>query len=255
MNDMIGHNSGDQAQRIREDLDIKHADISKRKADLLEACARAPDVIVDDDQAGRAGDFIKQILACVKAADTARVAEKEPFLAGGRTVDGYFKAITDPLDKAKADVKRRITPYLREKDAAERRIREANARIEREAAEAKRKEAEAAAASMQSQEALDDAVAAETAAKKAAADAATADKAANVNAAELSRTRGDYGSVASLVTFWDFKDLDRDRIDLNALRQHIPVDALEKAVRSFIKSGGRTLLGVTIFENTKARVA
>jgi len=255
MNDLIGHNSGDAAQQIRENLDVKHADILRRKDELLAACERAPATIADDDTAGKVGDFVKQLAACMKAADGARVAEKEPFLAGGRTVDGYFKAITDPLDKAKADVQRRITLYLREKEAAERRAREDAARIEREAAEAMRREAEAAAAAMRNQESLDVAVAAELAAKKAAADAAAADKAANVNAAELSRTRGDYGSVASLVTFWDFKDLDRDRLDLNALRHHIPVDALEKAVRSFIKSGGHSLPGVTIFENSKARVA
>lgn len=255
MSDMIGHNSDDAAQRIREDLDVKHIDILARAKDLLAACARVPEAITDDETAGKVGDFVKQIATCMKAADTARVGEKEPFLAGGRTVDGYFKALTDPLDKAKGAVQQRITLYLREKEAAERRAREEAARLEREVAEAKRREAEAAAAAMVNQSSLDDAVAAELAAKKASADAAAADKAANVNAAELSRTRGDYGSVASLVTFWDFKDLDRDKIDLQVLRHHIPVDALEKAVRSFIKSGGRTLPGVTIFENSKARVA
>jgi len=255
MDSLIGHNSGDAAQQIRENLDTKHADILRRKAELLEACDRAPVTINDDDTAGKVGDFVKQIAACIKTADGARVTEKEPFLAGGRTVDGYFKGITDPLDKAKTVVQGRITDYLRRKADAERRQREEAARIEREEAERKRKEAEAAAAALQDQQSLDSAIVAEQIAKQAAADAAAADKAANANAAELSRTRGDYGSVASLVTFWDFKDLDRDRIDLQALRHHLPADAIEKAVRSFIKSGGRTLPGVTIFENTKARVA
>ena len=46
----------------------------------------------------------------------------------------------------------------------------------------------------------------------AAADAATASKQAKVKAAQLHTTRGDYGSSSSLRTFWDFTDLDRDRI-------------------------------------------
>jgi len=48
---------------------------------------------------------------------------------------------------------------------------------------------------------------------------------------------------------WTFKDLDRDKLDLEKLRQHIPADALDKAVRSFVKAGGRELAGCTIFDS------
>ena len=48
--------------------------------------------------------------------------------------------------------------------------------------------------------------------------------------------------------------MNRAEIDLESLRTHLSQDAIEKAIRSFIKSGGRELKGVTIFENQKTVV-
>lgn len=248
------HNQPDSATAIREDLTEKHAAIIARTHELISASDRVPAVIDGDEIAGKVGDFIKQVSACSKNAETARVAEKEPHLAAGRTVDGWFKSLTDPLDRAKSTIQGRLTIYLREKEAKERTERERIAREEREAAEAAAKLAREAESQMQDVQGLEVALKAQDSAAKAAADAAQATKAAQVIAADLSRTRGDYGSVASLQTFWDFKGLDRDNLDLATLRQHIPLDALEKAVRSFVKAGGRELAGVEIFENTKAAV-
>lgn len=72
--------------------------------------------------------------------------------------------------------------------------------------------------------------------------------------ADYARQRGDYGALGTLAEHWDFTGLDRDAIDLEALRPHLPEDAMEKAVRSFIRAGGRELRGVTIFLNEKAQV-
>lgn len=247
-------NQPDAATAIREDLTEKHAAIIARANELMAASERAPTVIENDEIAGKVGDFIKQVSACAKNAETARVAEKEPHLAAGRTVDGWFKSLTDPLDRTKSTIQGRLMLYLREKEAKERTEREKIAREEREAAEAAAKAAREAELAAQDAQGMDVAIDAAVMANKAAADAAQATKAAQVIAADLSRTRGDYGSVASLQTFWDFKGLDRDNLDLATLRQHIPLDALEKAVRSFVKAGGRQLAGVEIFENTKAAV-
>ena len=73
----------------------------------------------------------------------------------------------------------------------------------------------------------------------------------------MARTRGDVGALATLQTFWDFDPLtlNRAELDLEALRQHLPADAIDKAIRSFIRAGGRDLRGVHIFENQKARVS
>lgn len=251
----IGHNEPpDPATILRDNLAEKHGDLAKRRDELLAACERVPETIDSDDAAGRVGDFLKQLGAAAKASEAARVAEKEPHLAAGRVVDGFFKAITDPLTKAKKGIEARLTTYLRQKEAEERRRREEEERLLREEAERKAREAAAAADAAQDDDSLDAAIDAEAAAKQAEADAARAQKEADAKAAELSRTRGDYGSVGSLRTHWTFKDIDRKALDLEALREHFGMDALEKAIRSYIAAGGRELKGVTIYEETSAVV-
>ena len=252
----VGHNlpPAENAEILRAEFAERHGALVRRRDDLLQAVDRVPATVDDDQTAGNVGDFIKQLDAGRKAAEGARVAEKEPFLEGGRTVDGWFKKITEPLIDAKKDIEARLNIYLRAKADAERKAREEAERLAREkaaeaAAEAARKEQEAKDA-----KGLDDAVAAEDAAKAAAEAAAEAQQEADAKPAELSRTRGDYGSVASLRARWTFKDLDRATLDLQALRQHLSTDALEKAVRSYIKAGGRALPGVHIFETTSTVV-
>ena len=250
----LGHNSGSLADSLRDDLTIKHEPIRARADELLAAAERVPTTIDSEELAGKVGDFIKQVTACHKAAEAARVGEKEPHLAASRVVDGFFKAVTDPLEKVKKDIERRLTTFLREKEEAARRDRERIAREEQQAAEAARKAAAAAEAAAKDENSLQAAIEADEAATRAAADAETAKKASEANAAELSRNRGDYGSVSSLRTYWDFADLNRDQVDLEALRAHLPTDAIEKAVRAFIKAGGREIRGARIFQNTQAAV-
>ena len=242
------------ADPLRDRLSETHADLLKRRDELIAASERAPAVVADEGTAGKIADFIKQLAACIKNTETHRVAEKEVFLSAGRTVDGWFKKIGDPLIEAKRKIEGRLTVYQRQKAEAERRAREEAERIAREEAERAAKAAAEAEAAIKAAPDLQAAIVAEAAAAQAAADAEKAKKAAEAKPAELSRSRGDYGAVASLHTFWDFADLDRATLDLEALRQHIPADALEKAVRAFVKAGGRNLKGVRIFENTETKV-
>ncbi|OAN53859.1 hypothetical protein A6A04_13280 [Paramagnetospirillum marisnigri] len=250
----IGHNQPpSDIDILRGRLAEENADVLDRRDALIAACDRIPP-ITTDEIAGKVGDHIKQMTACIKAADGRRVAAKEPFLESGRAVDGFFKSITDPLDLAKKAVERNLTTFLREKEAAERRRRDEEARIAREAAERKAAEARAAAEALRSETDLTDALASEAAAQQQAADAARAEKEASAKAADLSRTRGDYGAVSSLRTTWEFDGLNRAEIDLEALRPYLPLDGLEKAVRAAIKSGVRELRGVNIFQATSATV-
>ena len=64
--------------------------------------------------------------------------------------------------------------------------------------------------------------------------------------AELSRTRGEVGSVASLKGRWVGDVTDRAALDLEALRHYLPVAALQTALNGFIKAGGRDLRGAVI---------
>lgn len=234
-------------------LTDRFIELQRRRDELLAAEARIP-AINDEDAARKVSDFIKLLGAAVKAANAARVEAKEPFLEGGRNVDGFFKSISDPIDDLKKRVERRLTDYLRAKEAEERERRQREEREARERAEQARREAEAAAQAMRDAASLDTAVQAERAADAAAADAVKAEVAATAKPAELSRVRGEYGAVSSLRTEWVFEGVDRATIDLEALRPYLPVDGIEKALRSYIRAGGRELRGVRIFETTTAVV-
>ena len=154
----LGHNRPPaDANPLRDRLAEAHAAMVARQAALLEALKRAPET-VDDANAGRVTDFVKQIAAATKAMDTARIAEKEPYLAGGRTVDTFFKRLADPLDKAKGTLTARLTTYERAKAAEERRFREEAARKEREEALRLRREAEEREQAAQTDVGLEEAV-------------------------------------------------------------------------------------------------
>lgn len=276
----IGHNNPpDPIAELQTKLAEVAAANIKRKDDLLAGVARAPAVIDDEDVCGKMSDFVKQITGAHKTTEALRVAQKEPHLAASRAVDGFFRPILDELDKARKTIEKRLTVYQQKKADEERRRREEEARQAREAArqaeeeaqarlaeairqeeERKRAEADIAAANPgfvppdEDPAELAAALAAEEEAARRRAEAEQAAKAVNVKAADLSRTRGTYGAVSSLRTEWTFKDLDRETLDLQALRAHLPQEALEKAVRAFIKAGGRELAGVTIYEETKTVV-
>lgn len=252
----IGHNLGvvPSGEIIREYLADTNMNLIARRDELVAAAARIPDAIEDEGTARNVSDFLRQCTACAKAADAARVGAKEPYLEGGRAVDGFFKQISDPLEKVKRTTEARLTLYLRAKADRERREREERERLAREEETRRRREAEEAERKLRDEQSLKVAMEAEERRKQAEADRIQAEKDAQAKAADLSRTRGEYGAVSSLRTTWTFSDLDRDELDLEALRSHLPVDSLERAVRSFIKAGGRELRGVNIFETTNATV-
>ena len=243
-NDLVGSNRPPLDELLAEES----APLAARRDELLGSVARAPETIADEATSERVADLVRMIMACRKAAETTRVGRNEPYLAAGALIDAHYKKITNPLDHAKATLEQRLTFYQRAKAEAARREREAEARARAEEAERQRREAEAAAAAAKTEAELDSAVSAEELARHAEADAAKAQKAAEVKPAELSRTRGDFGSIASLRTEWTGDVVDRDELDLEKLRPFIPLDGLEKAVRAFVKAGGRDLRGARVYE-------
>lgn len=255
MNEMtppIGHNSGrvPTPEEIREVLAADHEELSTRRDELVAGFKRSPEKVEDEDTARKMSDFVKQISAAIKKTDALRTDAKEPYLAGGRAVDGFFNPIKEDLTRVKAQLSGRITEYQRRVADEERKRREAAEREARAAAAAAEKAAAEAAAALENDDDLDAAVDAEDAAKAAAAAAEKAATEAAAKAADLSRTRGDFGAVASLRTRWTGEMVDRDTIDLEPLRQHISTDAMNQAVRAFVKAGGRKLKGARIYEET-----
>lgn len=248
----VGELLADQIERLPEHLQAMSADIRARMAELTIQAAEFPRKIDDDDMCVAGQDLIKDLRACRKTAKALHDAAKEPVLEAGRLIGGHFKAgIIDPLDATKTAINDIVTEYQVRKAAAEQAVRDEAARKAREAAQEAQRVAEEAAAKVKSDDELQAAIEAEAEATTAKNKAAKADKNAAASPAELSRTRSTKsGTVGSLRSTWTYEGVDRDTLDLELLRQHLPEKALHQAVGSFVKAGGRDLRGVTrIFEH------
>lgn len=255
---VLTNNPPSDADPLRDRLHDDHADLIKRRDELLGAIERAPKIIEDEETAGKMADFVNvQLSKFLKRAKAVHEDEKAPFLAAGRTVDSFWHSLADEIEKGKKalDVTRKA--YADKKAAEERRRREEEARKAREEQQRLEREAAERAAALREEEDLEAALAAEEAAKQARLAAETAAREAAAKPAELGRTRGEYGGITTLKQFWNFADIDRAKIDLESLRQHIPTDALEKSVRSWINANkdalkdGKRLAGVRVFEDTR----
>lgn len=129
----IGHNNPPLSEVLHDET----AALRQRAADLAASAGRC--AVTDQDTAERATTLAKMIKAHIRALDDARTERKQPFLDAGRTVDGFFGAISQPLKAAESSVVAQIDAYRREverKAAEERRRQEEEARRLREQAEA-----------------------------------------------------------------------------------------------------------------------
>ena len=217
---------------------------------------RAPETIEDAETAGRVSDFLKQLIAHERSAESARTEEKAPYFLRGKWVDGFFKgAAVAGIAEAKKTINARLTAYQKREAEKERQRREEEERQRREEAERARREAEAKAEAARTDDDLEAAVQAEEEAKAAQAEAERAARATQVGSADLSRQHSGAGTVASLRTMWKCTGFDHQTVDLGALRHHLSRDAIEKAIRAYIRAGGRELRGATITEVSESRVA
>jgi hypothetical protein len=138
----IGHNQAPDATAIlRAQLEETHKPLLDRQAQLLGMEARLPATCDDEDTAAKFADAIKACTAYTKNSEATRLSANEPYRAGIRTVDGFFKANSDPVDKLKTKMGGILTDYQRRVADAERRRLEVIAAEERRIA----KEAEAKA--------------------------------------------------------------------------------------------------------------
>lgn len=246
----MGHNNPpNDEEMLREFLADKTSGLRSRFSEILDGVIRMPTVCDDEEAAGKFADMVKLITACSKSFETMRVGEKEPYLTLGRAVDGYFKKFTDDLAKARSQAMKPLETYMRLKEQRERDARAAEAKRQREESERLAREAaELAAANMP--------VAAEETLKEAVRGAESADKAelaATVKPAELARTRGSYGGLATLRTAWVGK-FNGKPVDMARLWPFISDEAKEKALNAFVRAGNRQLDGATISEESTGQV-
>ncbi|RWX72530.1 hypothetical protein [Mesorhizobium sp. M2A.F.Ca.ET.039.01.1.1] len=235
---------------LAERLPLDYEALTERVAAILtKARDELPSEITTDDENSKLGEIIKGIRDVARDAEADRKKEKDPHLEAGRTIDAFFAALTDRLNKGKEVLERRGKKYLDAKAQAERERREEAARIAREEAERKLREAEAAEEAgkdFHTELALEQAAQAETRAD-------LAQQASEEKAADLARTRMAGGGVSTLKTEWTFEIKNREQIPFDRIAHFISDAELTKAVRAFVKGGGRSLPGVRIYEDTKAQ--
>lgn len=242
---VIGHNA---PPPLAEILAERYAEAL---ADVDQVASRAsalPKTVTSDADLGRVGDVVKDARKLAKGLDASRKVEVEPHLTAQRETNAFFAVATDRLEKISKTLEARATDYQRAKAAEERRRRDEEARKAREEQDRQREIAQRAAeAGRQATVAK-----AESRAEEAAERAAQAETASKASAADLTRTRSSTGTVATTRTTWDFEIVDLAAVPLDAIRPYLPRADIEKALRGYVKMGGRQLAGVRIFENETA---
>jgi uncharacterized protein YhaN len=248
----LGHNRPpEEIELLRDKLAETHRPLIDRGQELVDMKDRLPASCDDEDTAARLADAVKACTAYTKNADAARVSAKEPFLASGRAVDGFFKALSDPVDRVKQAAGALLTAYQRRVADEERRRREAIAAEERRLAreaEQKAREAKKAGDEAEAKRLRDEAQA-----QRALAQVAREE--AQVKAAELTRNRSTIGSVASLRTTWAFEVVNPDLVPRLYMRPD--EGAIRAAIKANTDSDGRCKLkidGVKIFEKQESVV-
>lgn len=232
---------------------VFYSDLERCEA-LLAGFDRLNDLhptIEDEDTKARATSFVAQIKIASKKSTEAHKRVKDPFLKGGRHVDGFFKRrISEPLDAAAKAIEAKMTAYDRK--VVERRRAEAEAAAKAAAEEAAR--LAATAESTMRPDALEAAIGAATVAEEAAALAAA-------KSSDLSRTYGNYGGVASPSDNWTWEEIEGGLLALVKAAAADPsllrfLSFKETAITQAVKGSekAREIPGVRIFNNMKTVV-
>jgi hypothetical protein len=247
----IGHNNPPPSlQTTLQDtygLEIGKVEVIAKRANELPAKL---DTAEDREKAGAVANDA-DLLA--KALTKLHRVEKEPYLTGGRIVDGYFNPNILRLDRIASGMLGRISAAnaeIRRKADEERRRQEKEQR--RIAAEA-RAAADAAAAAGRTEDAVEDL-------KDAAAAEVTADEIALAPRAnvddQIKTSIGNTGAALGTRKDWTFEITDFDAIDLNKLKLFIKREDIEKALRAYVKQqkDNAPLAGVRIYQDEKATI-
>lgn len=246
----IGDNSRrlTTAERLAEDYEGFLADVNN----WGERAKELPATVASDAALVAIADVVKDGRSILKRMDGARTAEVEPHLTAQREINAWFKAIAERVEKTNGILVSRSDDYQRRKAAEARRKAEEEARLAREEAERQRKLAEEAAAKAK----VSQMVKAENRADDAEDRARRAEAQSTASVADLTRTRSTSGTVVSAKTELTFRITDWNSIDLPALRPYLKRDAVEAAIRSFMKIQGASasLAGVEFYEDVKSNI-
>jgi hypothetical protein len=268
MNSMIGDNTqsidyaAEEIARLQQD----YPSLQNTVDELLGEAAKF-EVVSDNDTKRAVVTLIKRIRDEAKRLSGLHDLEKIPYLRRGQAVDQFFFSAEDKLarrdkraNEGAADrLNRILTDYdnrLLAEEQERRRLAAAElARIEAaRVAEARRLAAEAEEARLKAERARlaetratkqEAAAAAEEAASSARVEAALAEAKAEeayvetlARPADIMRTRGDDGTLATMGTEKFVEIVDRSKIDMNKLAPYLPLAAIETAARKYADSVG-----------------
>lgn len=195
--------------------------------------------IENEEQAGKATTLSAQLKRAMDAEEGARKAAKDPFLSGGRKIDGAFNGRHDKLADGRKGIDARLSRHLTKMENA-RRAREAEARKQQEEADRKAREAAEAAAKAEGD------VEAKRRAEEAEAERQRAAQAAEA-AQQKSQVRSDVGGMASGRKVYSVKVLGLHMVP----REFMILD--ESAALTALKAG-RIIPGLELVTEIKATV-
>ena len=295
--EVIGGNFPPIIDTLREQLPIlgdmlaqQFKPIADAATASLAAARDLPETVADKEDVAKYATAAKSIKEVKTLLEPERKKAKQPFLDGGKKVDGFFTGIDERLDKALAIMGKRVKAWQDTEDARIKREAEEAARVAREAERKRLEEIAAIEEKARQQRIADERERANErqAARDAAAgpapapapepapapamtlaelreqsavamdhanlhghDARVADKAANAKPADNVRVRGSDGAMATSQQFWTHEVLDLAAIPPALLWPFISDRAKEVAIGAFVKAGNRDLPGVRIFQDTK----
>lgn len=224
-----------------------------------------PTHIETDDVAlaGRFTETIKSIIGIKKEISEQHKSLKQPYLEGGRAVDGWKSGFEKELDAMRAALEKPLKDHLDRREAEERaRLLAEQDRLRKEAEEAAAK-AKAEAELLLAEAADSDSSGLIETAQELLATAHHKEQEADImlnhavsaRPAQLVKARAEHGtSVASQRTEWVGRVENYVTIDVQTLLPYLSREAIDRALNAFVKDGGRSLRGATIQQQTKLNV-
>ena len=92
--------------------------LTVRVAEIAGAAQRAPEIIADDEDAGRVGDLLAQAKAVHQAIDAEREVLNRPLLNAQRALKGKADALALPMDNAVAPLRELLDKFVASKPEA-----------------------------------------------------------------------------------------------------------------------------------------
>lgn len=223
---------GNNPPSLREELAERYTLFAEKIDEIIERAEKLPREILSDADDKEATNIGVELVSLERVIDEARKVAVKPHLEAQRETNAFFSGMIDPLTFSVGAITRRIKTWRERKNAEE------QARQRAIAEEARQRQVEADAR-----------------AKEAAQAGRYAEHAAHQVAAEANQRRAEDAEAAAAEAEapknWTHRITDRGAVDCAKLAPYFTVDELDKAIRGYIKAGGRQLAGVEITPDTK----